>query len=368
MRVFVSSVIGEFEQYRRAATEAAQALDHEVVRAEEFSASPHSPRVACLAGVRSADVVLVILGERYGDIQPSGKSATHEEFDEATRNKQVFVFVQAGVTPDERQARLIAEAQGWATGYFTSRFTDADDLRTKVTTALHRWQLANAAGPVDGDQLGDLALAGLPDDDRYSSSGPPCIAISVVGAPAQSILRPTEIEDPKLWRALSQRALYGEPSIFDTQKGVDTGINEHTLTLRQDRGGYVTLSEEGSLLIVLPLERSDRGLDAMIEEEVREKLGNALQFASQVLHSIDSGERLSSIAVVAAIINPGHGEWRTRAQHDRNRDRMQMSRMSDETPVRAVLSPPHRSRASFRLEWEAMAEDFTALLRRFFQR
>jgi hypothetical protein len=139
MRVFISSVIGGFDEFRRAAAEAAEALGHEVIRAEDFAASPASPQVACLDGVRSADVVLVILGTRYGATQRSGKSPTHEEFDEATRNKPVFVFVQSKVEPEEAQARFISEARAWSSGHFTSTFVDANDLRNQVTRALHRW-------------------------------------------------------------------------------------------------------------------------------------------------------------------------------------------------------------------------------------
>src|SRR5215211_2071268 len=120
MRVFISSVSRDFEEFRKAAAEAAQLLDHEIIRSEDFAASASSPQVACLSGVRAADIVLVLLGSRYGNVQPSGKSPTHEEFDEATRTKQVFVFIQSGVKPEPRQADLIAQANAWATGHLIS--------------------------------------------------------------------------------------------------------------------------------------------------------------------------------------------------------------------------------------------------------
>lgn len=367
MKVFVSSVIGGFESLRRAAAEAAQALDFEVIRAEEFSASSSSPQVACLSGVRAADAVLVILGARYGEVQASGKSATHEEFDEATRTKQVFVFVPQGIEPEPRQREFIAEAKAWGTGHFTNNFTDADDLRKKVTTAIHRWQLASVAGQVDAEEMQTRALGVLPPESRHHSSHGASLAVSIVGAPRQSILRPSEIEAPSLARRLGQQALYGEPSIFDTHQGIDDRIEGHTLTLKQERG-YLSLGEDGSFLLVLPLARPERGgLDVMIEEEVTEKLVDALRFLSQVLDSIDSTERLSSVAIAAGILDPAQGEWRTRAEHERSPNSMQMSRMWDDSPVRAVLSPANRSRAALRQQFEVMAQDLTVLLRRFFR-
>jgi len=78
MKVFIGSPIGGLEPFRDAAGRAAGALRHEVKRSEDFGASADTPQQACLAGVRWADVVVLLLGARYGDPQPSGLSATHE--------------------------------------------------------------------------------------------------------------------------------------------------------------------------------------------------------------------------------------------------------------------------------------------------
>jgi hypothetical protein len=80
MKIFLSSVIRGFEAYRNAAARAARALRHEVKRAEDFPASSATPQQACLAGVRWAEAVILLLGVRYGDRQASGISPTHEEY------------------------------------------------------------------------------------------------------------------------------------------------------------------------------------------------------------------------------------------------------------------------------------------------
>ena len=79
MKVFVSSLISGLESLRAVARDAITTLRHEAIMAEDFGARPNSPQVACLTGLRNADVVVLILGERYGAIQASGLSATHEE-------------------------------------------------------------------------------------------------------------------------------------------------------------------------------------------------------------------------------------------------------------------------------------------------
>jgi RIO-like serine/threonine protein kinase len=49
VKVFISSLVSGYEPYRAAVGEAVEALGHQVVRAEDFSASPGTPQQACLA-------------------------------------------------------------------------------------------------------------------------------------------------------------------------------------------------------------------------------------------------------------------------------------------------------------------------------
>jgi len=224
-----------------------------------------------------------------------------------------------------------------------------------------------ATGQADAGEMEARALAGLPDLDRHHSSYRSCVAVSVVGAPRQSILRPSELEATQFHKKLEKEALFGEPSVFDTAEGTKVSVEEHRLRLRQE-SAYLTLDEDGSLLLALPLPESERGgLDVIIEEDVTEKLVTALKFSAQVLDMIDPTSRLSWIAVAAGIEDPPHGEWRMRSEHSRQPNSMQMSRMMDDSAVRAILSPVVRPRAALRQQAEVMAEDLAVLLRRFFR-
>ncbi len=62
MRVFISSVITAYDHYRDAVAAAVESLGHEVIRPEDFGASPGTPQQACLGGVREADVVVFLVG------------------------------------------------------------------------------------------------------------------------------------------------------------------------------------------------------------------------------------------------------------------------------------------------------------------
>lgn len=115
MKVFISSLIGEYEDFRAAAVEAVETLGHRAVKAEDFPVSPGTPQQACLAAVRESDVVVLLLGERYGYEQPSRLSATHEEYREARERVPVLVFVQDLSVCEEAQQAFLDEVQAWST-------------------------------------------------------------------------------------------------------------------------------------------------------------------------------------------------------------------------------------------------------------
>ena len=242
MKVFVSSLIRDFEECRRASRAAITTLRHDAVMAEDFGAQPNSPQIACLQGLRQSDIVVVVLGQHYGAKQPgSGISATHEEYRKARGRKSVIAFVQDGINPDLEQAAFISEVQGWEGGLFRGGFRDASELQVGVTRALHDYELTKAVGPVDADALVACAKSLLPRSDRNSHSGSPVINVSIAAGPSQQILRPVELEVPDLADALHQAALFGGARIFDRAKGTDIGLQGAALVLEQERGARVQL-------------------------------------------------------------------------------------------------------------------------------
>ena len=182
MKIFVSSLISGFEPYREAARSAITTLRHEAVIAEEFGAQPNSPQIACLRGVRSADLVILILGENYGSVQgTSGVSPTHEEFLEARDIKPVLAFVQEGVTRDAQQADFVSEVQGWQQGYFRGGFKSPEELKDLVTRAIHDYQLAHATAPLDIEALKQSAIGLLPKNRNGNSVELPMLILAVAG-------------------------------------------------------------------------------------------------------------------------------------------------------------------------------------------
>ena len=208
MKAFISSVIVGMEDHRAAAREAAESLGYTVIAAEDFRASSSSPQQVCLGGVRDADVVVLLLGARYGTPQTSGLSPTHEEYREARGTKPVLVFLQTGVTPEPDEAAFIDEVSGWEGGQYREPFDMPESLRKAVTGALHRWEVNQQAGPVNVEELRARAAALLPRRTTYSP-GAPLLHVVVAGAPAQQVLRPGALDDPALQRDIEREAVYG---------------------------------------------------------------------------------------------------------------------------------------------------------------
>jgi hypothetical protein len=323
MKVFISSLISGMEPMRAAAREAVITLRHEPIMAEDFGASPHSPQVACLAGIRQSDVFVLVLGESYGAVQPSGLSATHEEYRDAKERKPVLAFVQQGVVSDPRETEFVREVQGWERGLFRGTFSTPQELTVALTRALHDVELANAVGPVNQLEVKERALALLPEERRGYSSGNAALSLAVAGAPLQSILRPIEIENPTLAEALHQAALFGDRRIFDQSLGVQRKIEGDALVLTQERSlPLLLVNEQGSILITLPVRQGSRMLPELVHEFVQEQVLAALGYATWVLERIDPTQRLTHVAVAVSISNAGHMGWRTQRESEANPNRI----------------------------------------------
>jgi len=366
LKVFVSSLISGFEPFRAAARDAVESLGHNAVMAEDFGAKPASPQMACLGGLQSSDVVVLLLGPRYGYPQgSSGVSPTHEEYLEAKATKPIFLYVQEGVEREEAQAKLLADAQSWQGGLFRNSFATPEELRKKIVRDLHEHELANASGPVDPATLRAAAAEMLP--RSRNGGGAQRIHVALAPGPIKKVLRPSEIEDPALAKALHRQALFEDPALFDSTKGVQQDIQDGALTLSQDRAARIELRENGAILLSLPLLPNKAGLRdsfsasfAIIQEDVERELANALAFANWLLERVDPSHRLSHVAIAASIEASEHMGWRTRAEQDASPNSGHM-RMGGAEPKPAIVDLP---RAGLRLEAKRAAEDLVVILKR----
>ena len=360
--MFVSSVIQGFEEYREAAAAAIQSLRHTATRAEDFGAMDSAPQAACLAGVRGADVVVLLLGERYGARQASGLSATHEEYREARERTSVLAFLQSGVNFEEQQAEFVSEVQDWSSGLLVARFSDPDGLRNEVTSAIRDLELAQAVRPFDEHEALQRALEAAPKPARTTH---PRLEIVCASGPNQNILRPSQLDD-NLADELQQEAVFGPNGVLDRRSATEREVKGDWLWLRQDDGDF-GLSQLGTIVLALPAIATDsRGTNwplAVIEEDVQRLIERGLRFSAWVLDKVDPLSRLSHSVVVVGLLNADYLGWMTQAEADEHPNSVSIGLQQQEPPF-VQLSPPSRRRQEVGTRFVEIAEDLTVLLKR----
>ncbi|MXY11383.1 MAG: DUF4062 domain-containing protein [Acidimicrobiaceae bacterium] len=364
MKVFVSSPVRGYEDLRDAARAAIGVLGYEPVLAEDFDASAPSPRATCLAAVREADAVVLILGAEYGPRQASSNlSATHEEYREAKKSGPVLAFVQACDVRSEEQTAFVHEVRNWEQGHYTASFRDASDLRDKVIRGLHRHFLDGASTPVDEDRLVERARSLAVDDGATGSAN---LVVVVTGDSPYTVVRPTQLRDQQLHNFLLSEALTGADAVLDVSAGSEPQVRSDAIVLTQRNGGRsVELHEDGSIVVVQPAlrERSwqSSSLPSIIEEDVIERIARVVRLAGRVLDHVDDPPRISQVAVVAALCRPGSWPWRTRAEEAASPNSATM-RMFGPDRVEALLSPPVRRRAALLHDADGLAKDLATRL------
>lgn len=364
MRVFVSSVIRDYTAERAAAIEAIASLGHTPRRAEDFAASPESPQIVCRAGVRDSDVVVVVLGARYGDVQVSGKSATHEEYEEAVAtDRPILAFVQSGVTPERLQRAFIDQVRTWVDGEFHGRFASPDELRAALVRALHEFELRASLGPADAVEIRTRLEASIPASRGFGYASPQLL-IAVGGGPPQAVLRSHDLESEELERWLQREAMFGADPIFD--RSVQTSAHRRGEVLRLVQpDAEMWLTEDGTVGVLQPAQTSSGGLglSAIVHEDVDDRLAAGLEYIAEVLDHIDSLRRLADVSWAAGVLHGGYGAWRSRAEHEASPHQMSVNVQQRERILVPAI-PRRIPRPALRARRRELAADLTVQLRR----
>ena len=277
----------------------------------------------------------------------------------------MLAFVQEEVDYEAPQADFIREVREWETGSLTGSFITEDHLRGAVTRGLHRFAVTAASGSIDEQELLALAEAGV--DDPSASKffgGEPEVVLSLAAGPRREVLRPSQLEDEAFARELLQETLSRTHSLFAVDGGVSTKLRGDWLIVSQERAS-VELNSAGDIVVRQAAVAADRGfleVSALIEEEVCRSLARALHFSASVLDRIDSVNRLSQVAAVAALTEVRSLAWRTREEHARRPNWVSTDLSKDRASVH--LNPGVRTRADFSQSADELAHDLMFLLRR----
>ena len=159
LRVFVSSVVDGFAEFREAARRgilAAGAVP--VLVNEESPARGTSARNSCFDAIDSCDAFVTIIGGRGGFVTPSGKLVIEEEYDHArVRRLRVLAFLQS-IGRDERATRFADQISDYVNGTFRRTFDSANDLERAVADAVAAIPSRNSTPMTSPASIRDVLL------------------------------------------------------------------------------------------------------------------------------------------------------------------------------------------------------------------
>ncbi|RIE15824.1 DUF4062 domain-containing protein [Candidatus Cryosericum septentrionale] len=360
MKVFISSVVSGFGAERDAAFEAASTLGLEVRRCEDFAASEESAQQVCLQGVRWADCVVLVLGERYGTVQPSGLSATHEEYREARERGTALAFVESGISPESRQAAFIAEVREWQAGLLTQNFTTPENLKGKTIKALHDFVIRQTQGRPDAAELRAEALGMMP---RGSLGYRPMTHVAVAVFPKAVLLSPRQLQSDGLQSSIRQTALVGPHAILDPEVGSTFQISSEQVCLKQPSGPQVKIDQSGLLLLSADVSHRMKmpgALTVIVQEELTEILARTYRLASVLLDLVDERRSVTHVLPVTRL-DHGHAPIRTLQEHSASPSSMTIPMAPERLTVEWPPGP--LARAALAREADSLAADVVAELK-----
>lgn len=309
---FISSVQTGLEDVRTAAAAAVQALGMHAEMAEETAASPHSPRRTLFDKIARSDVIVLLLGSRYGDKGASGLAPTEDEFNEAIRQgKDVLVFVQAVELEPEQVAFLDRVRGVWAEGRFYRRFTDVSDIGLAVAGALSELRAGSPGEDPTAASARALELAA--DAPRSSMSSGLTVRVAFAPLRQGTILDPLALEDSSLGNDLSQALR--EAGVIPQALGIEASISgEGVHLLGSESREWIRpdafVHADGAITVVSGIQSPGAFTGSLVDPERLEQALNASGlFAQAVWARIDGRGSVTRVAVTAAIPDAQYKGW-----------------------------------------------------------
>jgi len=303
----------QLEGERTAARQAVETLGLQPVMAEEFGAQPYSPQEACLEGVRTSDIYLGILGQRYGSLTKAGISVTEEEFNEAReQGKQIYLFVKK-CERETSQEQFFERIQSYEAGYLLEFFDTPTQLAAQVSRSLHDY-----GGGLEAVQLGSAEASEVA--ARYASDiGPSRGTDTAVGAvliPVQKreYLSLSTLSEQTRQDELLQPALFGSSAILDSSLRTERREKENSFAFQQSETprrlmGYLEFYSDGSLTW-FRLFPQDNGFHvSLVHRSVAEEtytkrlLENFFRYAEQYYNRLPGSSFLSQLYLTCVFYN-----------------------------------------------------------------
>lgn len=174
LQVFLSSTYEDLVDHRLAAMEAILAAGHIPAAMEQFSAGDETAWEKIKLWIDESDAFILILGGRYGSIEPkSGKSYVQLEYEYAIEKKKPFFALvvtdkhhakrvqKIGLHVDEREnPELYKKFKKTVTERLCGFWNDRKDIKSAIFQKLPEWaQREDLGGWVRGDEATSAAVS-----------------------------------------------------------------------------------------------------------------------------------------------------------------------------------------------------------------
>jgi hypothetical protein len=363
--VFISSIQAGFEDVRAAARAGVETYGHRAVMAETSGAAATSPQRALLDRVSSSDVLLLLVGPRYGVHQASGLSATEEEFDEARRHgKPILILVQEGERESEQEEFLARTTGGWEGGIFRDTFRDGSDVGLAVVRALRNLNERGARAelePAAAARAQDLASGGRREGYRHGGSTARIVLVPLLG---HRLLNARMLEDGELPDEISGAARAAR--LVPQSSGITSHVSADGIRLdvgERHLGLTLVIGANGEIVAEASVSGDDQNSGSMriIPERLQQAIRGAIDFAESVWQRIDPRGEVQELAVTIAIPDAQQKRW----GRGRGGTSISMGGMFSMPPTAVSPQPPRIVRRAD-LARDETTEDLVAEMRRVF--
>lgn len=138
-QIFVSSTMDDLASVRQEVATTISDFGAEPILFESFGARSDDSRQAYKSEVRRSALYLGILSRLYGTKLPSGYSATHEEYEEALKNrKEILLFLDAFVPDTERDGHLNRWIKELYQFHVLAKYHNVDEVTRLIRSSLER--------------------------------------------------------------------------------------------------------------------------------------------------------------------------------------------------------------------------------------
>ncbi|MEW5894463.1 MAG: DUF4062 domain-containing protein [Candidatus Omnitrophota bacterium] len=303
-RVFVSSIMEGFSEYRRSAKEAIERSDADPVLIEDFPSASSSPRNACLDGVKSCDFLVLIVGLRGGFVAPSGKLVIEEEYEEAVREKmRVLVFVQEG-DRDEGAQKFVNKISNYVDGFYRNSFSNPFKLGEAVEQSLKL--LTKGWSDMDNE----IHILEEEINEHFNVNNETSLRFAIVPTRKGEVIDPVELDSEDFKRNVYDMAHQRGVDLFSYEKAKEEArievdhiiFTQKTVMGHEDDFVCLKISTNGMIVIDINVtgrekERSFSSLSSMVihVDMLKSCLAKCFSFCNQIMEVKDPYKRFDPL-------------------------------------------------------------------------